>query len=314
MHGLGEFFCFLEVRGRGFPPQQVGIFRERDAALDAVRESRAGLESEETFRGPFAGNELAIALVHVGGDQFCTLRVRPRKDKSRRAADVGGETRRDQVAFMRRGRDQHLAAHVAALLLGRELVLEVNAGGARLDIGLHDLERVQGAAEAGFGVGHDRHEPVDLGAAFGVLDLVGTLEGAVDAAAKLRPGIGRIKALVGIHRARSVGVGGNLPARQVDRGQAGAGLLHRLVAGDGAERIDERLFLQRFPKPIGAALGQRVGDRHGAAQLLHLGRAVGTADAIETPCGRGNQLFIGLGHHFLQSTFVTVHCEMRDES
>ena len=261
----------------------------------------AGLEAEETFRGALAGDELAIALVHIGGDQLGALRVGARQHEGRRAADVGGQTRRDQVALMRRGRDQHLAAHVAALLFRRKLVLEVNAGSARLDIGLHDFERVQGAAEACFRVGNDRHEPVDLGAAFGVLDLVGTLEGAVDAAAQLRTGVGGIEALVGIHRARGVGVGGNLPARQIDRRQTGARLLHRLVAGDGAERVDERLFLQRLPKPIGTLLGQRVGDRHGAAQLLHLGRGVGTADAIETPLGRGNQLFKGLRHRLFSN-------------
>ncbi len=129
-----------------------------------------------------------------------------------------------------------------------------------------------------------------------MLDLVGTLEGAVDAAAQFRTGIGGIEALVGIHRASGVGVGGDLPARQIDRRQARARLLHRLVAGDGAERIDVGLFLQRLPKPIGALLGQRIGDRHRAAQLLHFGRAIGTADAIETSCGRGNQLFKSLRH------------------
>ena len=259
-------------------------------------ETRAGLETEEAFRGALAGDELAIALVDVGGDQLGAFRVGARQHEGRRAADVGGEPRRDQVALMRRGRDQHLAAHVAALLFRGELVLEVNAGRARLDIGLHDLERVQGTAEARFRVGHDRHEPVDLGAAFGVLDLVGALEGAVDAAAQFRSGVGRIEALVRIHRARGVGVGGDLPARQIDRGQTGARLLHRLVAGDGAERIDEGFLLQRFPKAVGALFGERIGDRHGAAQLLHLGRGVGTADAIETPLGRGNQLFKGLRH------------------
>ncbi len=314
MHGLGEFLRFLEVRRRRLPPQQIGIFRECDAALDAMGEPRAGLEAEETFRGALAGNELAIAIVHISGDQLGALRVGARQHEGRRAADVGCQTRRDQVTLMRRGRDQHLAAHVAALLLGRELVLEVNAGSTCLDVGLHDLERVQRATKACFRVGDDWHEPVDLGAAFGVLDLVGTLEGAIDAAAQFGAGIRRVEALVGIHRARGVGVGGDLPARQIDRGKPGARLLHRLVAGDGAQRIDEGLFLQRFPKPIGTLLGQRVGDRHGAAQLLHLGRGVGAADAIETPRGRGNQLFKGLCHHILQSTFMTVHCEMRDGS
>ena len=53
-------------------------------------------------------------------------------------------------------RDQHLAAHVAALLLRRELVLEVDARRAGLDHRLHQLEDVERAAEARLGVGHDR--------------------------------------------------------------------------------------------------------------------------------------------------------------
>ena len=81
-------------------------------------------------------------------------------------------------------RHQHLAAHVAALLDRRELVLEVHAGGARLDHRLHQLERVQHAAEAGFGVGDDRREEVDVALAFHVLDLVGARERVVDALAR----------------------------------------------------------------------------------------------------------------------------------
>ena len=277
-------------------------------------QTRAGLEAVEAFRRALAGDELAVALVDVGGDQLGALRVGAREDESRHAADVGGQTRRDQIALMRRGRDQHLAAHMAALLFRRELVLEVHAGGARLDIGLHDLERVQRTAEAGFGVGHDRHEPVDLGAAFGMLDLVGALEGAVDAAAQLRAGIGRIQALVGIHRARGVGVGGDLPAGQIDRRQAGARLLHRLVAGDGAQRIDVGLGLQRFPQAVGALLGQRVLDLDGAAQLLHLGRAIGTADAIETPLRRREPAVqTSLTFVSSNSTFVTLRRETCQE-
>ena len=62
---------------------------------------------------------------------------------------------------------------MAALLFGRELVLEMDAGDARLDIGLHDLEAVQRPAEPGLGIGDDRREPVALRAAFKMLDLVG---------------------------------------------------------------------------------------------------------------------------------------------
>ena len=93
----------------------------------------------------------------------------------RNSADVGGEPRRVEVADRRLGRDQHLAAEMAALLLGGELVLEMDAGGTRFDVRLHDLEAVQRSAEAGFGVGDDRHEPIAPGAAFHMLDLVGAL-------------------------------------------------------------------------------------------------------------------------------------------
>ena len=59
----------------------------------------------------------------------------------------------------------------------RELVLEMDAGDARLDIGLHDLEAVQRPAEPGLGIGDDRREPVALRAALDMLDLVGALRG-----------------------------------------------------------------------------------------------------------------------------------------
>src|SRR3546814_8097324 len=64
------------------------------------------------------------------------------------------------------------SSDLAAFLLGGELVLEMDPGGARLDIGLHDLEAVQRAAEARLGIGDDRNEPVASSAAFHMLDLV----------------------------------------------------------------------------------------------------------------------------------------------
>ena len=65
-----------------------------------------------------------------------------------------------------------------------ELVLEVHAGGAGLDHRLHQLERVQHAAESGFGVGDDRREEIDVALAFHVLDLVGARERVVDPPAR----------------------------------------------------------------------------------------------------------------------------------
>ena len=155
---------------------------------------------------------------------------------------------------MGRGRDQHLAAEMAALLFRRELVLEVHAGSTRLDEGLHDLEGVERTAETGLGIGDDRREPgLDRKAlAFRRLDLVGALQRAVDALGKLRRGVGRIERLVGIHGDGGVGVGGDLPAGEIDRLQAGAHHLHRLVAGERAERVDEILLVDELPQPVRA--------------------------------------------------------------
>ena len=159
---LGEEPRLVEIGMAGLPPEQIGMGREGEAALDAMVEAGAVLQAEEALGGALAGQELAVALVDVGGDQLRALGVGAGDEQGRHAADVGGEPGRVEVADMRLGRDQHLAAEMAALLLGGELVLEMDAGGARLDIGLHDLEAVERPAEAGLGIGDDRREPVAL--------------------------------------------------------------------------------------------------------------------------------------------------------
>src|SRR5690348_8265702 len=120
----------------------------------------AVLEAVKAFRGPVAADELAVALVDIAGDQPRALRIGTGDEDGRNTADVGSQARRVEVADRRLGRDQDLAAEVAALLFRCELVFEVNPGDTRLDIGLHDLEAVERPAEAGFGIGDDRREPV----------------------------------------------------------------------------------------------------------------------------------------------------------
>jgi hypothetical protein len=62
---------------------------------------------------------------------------------------------------------------VAALLFRGKLVFPVNASRVGLDQGLHELVGVQRPAEAGLGVGDDRHQPVLNGLhALRELDLV----------------------------------------------------------------------------------------------------------------------------------------------
>ena len=181
---------------------------------------------------------------------------------------------------MLRGRDEHLAAEVAALLLGGELVLEVHAGGAGLDHRLHQLEGVQRPAEAGLGVGDDRREPVGAVRALGAVDLVGAQERVVQPPDERRRAVRRVEALVGVRVAGEVGVGGDLPAGEVDRLQARLDHLDGLAAGHRAERRHVRLGLQELPEALGAEARERVLDADGAAQALDVGRRVGAFDAV----------------------------------
>jgi hypothetical protein len=130
----------------------------------------------------------------------------------------------------------------------------------RFDHRLHELERVQHAAEPGFGVGDDGREEIDVALAFHVLDLVGAHERVVDPPHDQRHRIDRIQRLVRIHLARDVGVRRDLPAGEVDRFEPGLHLLQRLVAGERAQRVDERLVVDELPQLLGAAPSERVLD------------------------------------------------------
>ena len=159
MDRVGELLRELEVRPARLAPDQVGVRRVGEPARDRLVEAVPGLV--EALDRALAGAELLVDGVDVGGEQVRRLGVGAREDDRRHAHAVGGEPRGDQlVDGLARGH-QHLAAHVAALLDRRQLVLEVDAGGAGVDHRLHQLEGVQHAAEAGFGVGHDRREEVD---------------------------------------------------------------------------------------------------------------------------------------------------------
>lgn len=226
-----------------------------DTGLDAV------LDLVEAFHRA-AGilvDEGLVALIDVGGQQLGGLGVGAGDDQCRHAHDVGGKPRGIQVADVRRGRDENLAAEMAALLFRCQLVLEMNARGAGFDEGLHDLEGIQRSAETGFRVGDDRREPgIDRKAlAFGGLDLVGALQRAVDALGEFRRGIGRIERLVRIHGGSRVGIRRDLPARQIDRLEPGADHLHGLLPDSAPSALTKssscRSFHRRFA-PISARL------------------------------------------------------------
>ena len=156
----------------------VDVSHQRRSAYGAYANARAIGASipgrrEKTLGRPLAGEELAIALVDVAREERGGEGVGARDEQRRHTEHVGRETRGDERADELARRNENLAAEVAAFLLGRELVLEVHAGGAGLDHRLHELERVQRAAEAGLGVRDDGREPVRAAHALGSVDLVG---------------------------------------------------------------------------------------------------------------------------------------------
>ena len=112
MHGLGEGPRLGEIGGRRLHPDEIGVGRVGEAARDAARHALAVAQAEEALRRALAGDEGAVALVHVAGDELGAVRVGPRHDDGGGARDIGREPGCAEVADMRLGRDQHLAAHV----------------------------------------------------------------------------------------------------------------------------------------------------------------------------------------------------------
>jgi len=72
-----------------------------------------------------------------------------------------------------------------------------------------------------------------------VRDLIGALQSLIDPSDYGRDAVRRIKAFVRIHLADEIRVRCDLPATDVDRFQSRLHLLHRLIAGERAERIDQ---------------------------------------------------------------------------
>src|SRR4029079_5224390 len=99
----------------------------RNRRLDAVA------DAEEPLGRALAGAELGVRVVDVAREEVRGERVGARHHKRRNTGDVRREPRRVEGADGVATRDEHFAAEGAALLLRRELILEVDGGSARLD-------------------------------------------------------------------------------------------------------------------------------------------------------------------------------------
>ena len=303
VHPVGERARLLEVGRPGLAPEHVAVRRVRDGARDGRLHPLP--HPVEALVRAGAGREALVARVHVARQQRRGQRVRPREQHGRDVEHVGGQAGGRERADEGVGRHEDLAAEVPALLLARELVLVVHAGGAGLDHGLHELERVQGAAEAGLGVGDDRRHELGL-AALGPRDLIGALQGVVDAANDGRHRVRRVQGLVGVGLAGQVRVGRHLPPREVDRVQARLHHLDGLAAGEGAERGGVVVAAEQVPQPLGAVARDAVLGTERTPEPYDLLGRVGAFDAAPTRVGlppplevvrlAADPLLRGLGH------------------
>ncbi len=209
-----------------------------------------------------------VALVDVAREERGGIGVGARDNDCRNARDIGGEPARRQVGDRSARRDEHFAAHVAALFLARKLILEMHSCGAGFDHRLDEFEDIKRTAEAGFRIGDDGQEPIDAGPAFGVGDLIRALQRLVDPFYHRRHAVRRVKALVRIHLPGEIRVRRDLPSAQVNCFQSGPRLLHCLVAGQRAERRNERFGLQQIPEFLRTSAGESVLGDDAALQAL----------------------------------------------
>src|SRR5947207_14213487 len=130
---------------------------------------------------------------------------------------------------------------MTALLRRGKLVFEVNTSRACLDHGFHQFERVQVPSEASLGIGDQGSKPVDSVLSLSMVNLVSAGQRLVDTPDNIRHAISWIQALVGIHLAGVISIGGHLPTAHIDTLPSSLDLLNGLVAGPGAQRRQVRL-------------------------------------------------------------------------
>ena len=285
--GVRERLRFVQVGVRGLEPDQVRVRRVRQPARDGLLQAR--FDAVEALVRALAEQELVVVRIDVAGQRARAAGVGARHQNGVDTQHVGRQARAHQLGNELLRRHDDLAAQVAALLDRRQLVFEMDTGRTGANHVLHDLVGVQHAAEARFRVGDDGGQPVGavavLLALFVVMNLIRAQERVVDALHQLGDAVARIQREVRVHRGGGVGVGGRLPAADVDRLQSGTNVLDGLVAGDRTQRVDVVRRVQEVPQAPRAQLGQRVFNLKRAAQAIHVLRAVRAFDAL--PARRG---------------------------
>ncbi len=110
------------------------------------------------------------------------------------------------------------------------------------------------------------------------MNLIRPAQRVIDAADDGGHRIGRIQRLVRIHLPGQICIAGYLPPRQIHRVQPGLDLLHRLIAGQRSQGVDEGLFVQIAPQLFRRQPCERVLDRNRASEPDHVLGFVTTHD------------------------------------
>ena len=279
----GEALGLVDVRGGGLEPEQVRVggvgLAPGDDHVEPARDAVVPL------LGPAPGHEGLVPGIDVAREELGGERVGPGDDDRRDPEDVRGEPRGPELLVELPDGHQDLASHVAALLGGGELVLDVDGGGAGLDERLRELEGVEDAPEPRLGVGDDGGEPVGVPLAGRVLLLVLPSEGVVDPPDQGGHGVRRVEALVRVGLRRAVRIGGHLPAARVDGLEARGDHLHGLAAVQGPEGRNVRLAVEEAPEALRPEGGKGVPDVDRTPQPLHVLGSVGPQDALPSLAG-----------------------------
>src|SRR5690606_18639957 len=169
MDGFCEGPCQLEIWFSGFHPDEVSVFSERETTSDY--RIQTWFYPIEAFTRALAGGVLAVALIHITGDEISGKCICAGNDDARYSGHICCEPGCIQGANMLLGGDQYLATQVTTLLFACELVFPVSASRTGLNHRPHEFIGVQGAAKSGLSIGDYRCQPVPACSTFGCFDL-----------------------------------------------------------------------------------------------------------------------------------------------
>ncbi len=131
LDALGKSFGLFKVGSWGFTPHQIRVRSVGPAAGN--RGFNAILYGIESLGGPvIIDDKRPVTLIDVTGEQPGGIGIGA-GDQSGNAADVGGQAGRDQFGDKLPGGHQNLAAEMAALFGGCQLVFKVHPGRPGID-------------------------------------------------------------------------------------------------------------------------------------------------------------------------------------